>query len=155
MGEKGKPHDGRWSRYPETVLVFAGDPAVSVDLREMVPAPVQKGLRALGLDGPFAVITAFNPRGEDIGDEENSRRAAALESELQSSGDTFLRVDACAPDRSHCECSVALRGTRQRALAMARRWEQISIFWWDGTRFWIFGAISDAEPMALPVDTGA
>jgi hypothetical protein len=74
-----------------------------------------------------------------------------LEAELTSSGDDFVRVDACSPDKSHCECSVAIKGDPERALDLARRWNQIAIFWWDGNQFWLKGAISPGE-LSLPVD---
>jgi len=143
--------DERWSSYPETVLHFAGDPEVMVDLRMEVSPAIRRGLGALGLDAEFAVLTAFNPRGVDIGEEENNRRMKELEAELSSSGDAFVRVDACSPDRSHCECSIALPGDYNRAIDMAKRWEQIAIFWFDGSCFWIYGAIEAIEPIKLPV----
>lgn len=143
--------DERWSSYPETVLYFAGDPEVMVDLRVELSPAVRRGLGALGLDGQFAVLTAFNPRGVDIGSEENDRRMKELEAELSSSGDSFVRVDACSPDRSHCECSVAMSADFDRAIDIAKRWEQIAIFWFDGQSFWIYGAIEAIEPVRLPV----
>jgi len=146
-----KPRDERWGAYPETVLFFAGEPEVMVDLREEVSRPTRDGLKALGLGEPFAVLTAFNPRGVDLGDEENSARMEALERELSSSGDEFVRLDACSPDKSHCECSVALKASRERSLDLARRWEQIAIFWWDGSAFWLYGAITEIEPLKLPL----
>ncbi len=146
-----RPVDERWSRYPETVLIFAGDPEVCVDLREPVPPATKKAMRVLGLGEPFGILTAFNPRGDDIGEEENRKRSQQLESELESSGDEFVRVDACAPDRSHCECSVAVTAPPERVIEMARRWEQIAIFWWDGDNFWIEAGIGDANPVILPV----
>jgi len=63
-----------------------------------------------------------------------------------------VRVDACSPDRSHCECSVALKGTLDRVIDMAKRWEQLAIFWFDGSGFWIYGAIEPIRPIKLPVD---
>ncbi|HVF41324.1 MAG TPA: DUF3293 domain-containing protein [Gemmatimonadaceae bacterium] len=151
QAQSQKPRDERWSRYPETVLIFAGDPEVYIDLREPVPPATKKAMKAIGLGEPFGVLTAFNPRGQDVDEEENAKRSEELENELTSSGDEFVRVDACAPDRAHCECSVALKAPRARVVDIAKRWEQIAIFWWDGSNFWIEGAISDADPMQLPV----
>ena len=121
-----------------------------VDLRVEVSPAIRRGLAALGLN-QFAVLTAFNPRGVDIGEDENNRRMKELEAELASSGDSFVRVDACSPDRSHCECSVALSAEFDRAIDIAKRWEQIAIFWFDGQSFWIYGAIEPIEPVRLPV----
>lgn len=61
-----------------------------------------------------------------------------------------MDVDACSPDRSHCECSVAVVMEQDRALALARELEQVAIFWFDGKRFWILGAIVESDPLMLP-----
>ena len=150
MTDKKKPVDERWSSYPETVLYFEGEAPVMVDLRVEVSSAVRNGLQALGL-AEFAVLTAFNPRGVDISDEENQRRMSQLEAELESVGESFVRLDACSPDKSHCECSVALNASRERAIDIAKRWEQVAIFWFDGGSFWIYGAIDSIEPIQLPV----
>lgn len=139
-----------WGAYPETVCYFKGDPEVMVDLRERVPPATRRGFAALGLGEPFGVLTAYNPGGLEIDEAENSRRAAELESELASLGLRFVRVDCCSPDRSHCECSVAAPAPRDQLLDMARRWEQLAIFWWDGAVFWIHGAMKDGV-IELPV----
>ena len=148
MDQKQKPVDERWSRYPETVLYFTD---VMVDLRIRVEQPVKEGIAALGLDRPFGVLTAYNPRGVDTPQDENERLKKELEAELSSSGDFFIELDACSPDKSHCECSVALVADRSRVIEIARRWQQIAIFWFDGDHFWIYGAISEADPIRLPV----
>jgi hypothetical protein len=150
MSKPTDAREGPWGRYPETVLKFAMEPEISVDLRASVEPPVRDALRAIGLDGRFAVLTAHNPRGETIDREENETRAAELESELRSAGERFMRVDACSPDASHCECSVALMSTLERAIAIARRFEQIAIFWFDGDHFWIARVLSDGPPLKLP-----
>lgn len=146
--EKRKPKDERWSWYPETVLHFRD---VMVDLRIDVTQPIKDGLVALGLDRPFGVLTAYNPRGVDTAQEENEKRQGEMKAELESSGHFFMEIDACSPDKSHCECSVALVADRNRVIEIAKRWEQIAIFWWDQERFWIYGAISEADPISLPV----
>jgi hypothetical protein len=149
-----KPVDattGRWSEYPETILKFAIDPEISVDLRAPLQPPTRKALRSIGLDGKFAVLTAYNPRGENIDEEENRKRLEQLKDELRSGGEKFISVDACSPDESHCECGVAIMTPRERAIAIAERFEQIAIFWFDGSHFWIVGVLTPAAPMVLPV----
>ncbi len=150
MHEKQKPLDERWGSYPETVCFFQSEPEVMVDLRVEVPPATRKDLAALGLGQPFGIVTAFNPRGVELGDQENSRRAEKLESELSSLGLHFVAVDCCSPDRSHCEYSLAVVAPLNDLLAMARRWEQVAIFWWDGQAFWLNGAIRPGE-LRLPV----
>jgi hypothetical protein len=141
MTEKAKPVEPEWGSYPETVCYVQGDEEVMLDLRVPVPSATRDALRALGLAGQFGILTAYNPRGVDLTDEENSLRGAELEAELVSSGFDFVRVDCCSPDRSHCECSVAVVAPKEQLLDMARRWEQIAIFWFDGFGFSIVGAI--------------
>jgi len=151
---KGTPdqHDPDWPKYPETVLDFGTRPAIEIDLRRIPSDDAVAALTAAGFGEPFAIMTAFDPRGKNLSREENEKRQQQLERRLRASRYSFVRVDACSPDKSHCECSVAIKIDRSRALQIAERWEQIAIFWWDRDRFWIYGAISPIDPpVALPV----
>lgn len=150
MDDKPKPINEQWGSYPETVCYFQADEEVMVDLRVPLPPATRNGLSALGLSEPFGILTAFNPRGVDLEDAENSRRASELEAELVSLGMDFVRVDCCSPDRAHCECSVAVVAPKEQLIEMARRWEQIAIFWFDGSLFWIEGAIRPGT-LRLPI----
>jgi hypothetical protein len=103
-----------------------------------------------GLDQPFAIITAFDPEGKDLSRADNDRRKEELDRRLSSLGYDFVHVDCCSPDRSHCECSVAVTMPRQTALDLAREMRQVAIFWFDGKLFWILGALADSDPLMLP-----
>jgi hypothetical protein len=149
---KGTPdqHDPDWPRYPETVLDFAATPRVVIDLRT-IPADGQiESLKAAGLGQPFAIMTAFDPRGKNLSAAENEKRKRALDERLRASGYEFTPVDCCSPDKSHCECSVAVVMPQQKALDLARELEQVAIFWFDGKRFWILGALVETDPLMLP-----
>lgn len=150
MNEKHKAIHEQWGSYPETVCYFQGDEGVMVDLRVPVPPASRKALSAMGLQGKYGIITAVNPRGVDLDDDENSVRASELEAELVSLGLEFVRVDCCSPDRAHCECSVAVVAPKDQLLELARQWEQIAIFWFDGSVFWIDGAIRPGS-LKLPI----
>ena len=143
-------HDPDWPRYPETVLEFAISPAVEIDLRETPSDDKIAALRLAGLDQPFAVMTAFDPRGENLSPAENQKRKQELERRLRSSGHRFTHVDACSPDRSHCERSVAVVMPQEEALDLAREMEQVAIFWFDGKQFCILGALIETDPLMLP-----
>lgn len=121
-----------------------------VDLRVPVLPATRRVLAAIGLGEPFGVVTAFNPRGVELDEAENSRRASELEAEMVRLGLEFMRVDCCSPDRSHCERSVTVTAPREQVLDMATRWEQLAIFWWDGASFWVHGA-TQAGVLRLPV----
>lgn len=150
MTEKQKPRDERWGRYPDTVCYFQGETEVMVDLREEVAPQIRKGLGALGLGEPFGVLTAYNPNGVDLADDENKSRAAELEAELRGVGYRFVPVDCCSPDRAHCEYSLAVIAPKEAVVDMARRFEQIAIFWYDGSSFSLVGATSPGE-LELPL----
>lgn len=143
-------HDPDWPRYPETILSFSTNPPVEIDLRNIPSESAVSQLKAAGFGDTFAVLTAFDPRGRDLSPAENETRKRELDQRLSGSGYKFAHVDACSPDRSHCECSVAVIMPQKEALALARDIEQIAIFWFDGKRFWILGAIVESDPIMLP-----
>ena len=142
--------DPDWPRYPETILEFATTPAVEIDLRKVPSEAAIGALKAAGLGQPFAIMTAFDPRGENLSPAENEKRTKELDARLRSSNYTFARVDCCSPDRSHCECSFAVVMPQEKALDLARELEQVAIFWFDGARFWILGALVETDPLMLP-----
>jgi hypothetical protein len=143
-------HDPDWPRYPETILSFSTSPAVEIDLREIPSARAIADLAAAGFGQPFAVLTAVDPRGRDLSAPENETRRRELDAELAKGGYQFVSVDACSPDRTHCERSVAVMMPQEKAIALARELEQVAIFWFDGKRFWILGALAAVDPLMLP-----
>ncbi len=142
--------DPDWHRYPDTVLHFRADPPVRIDLREPVAPGAIAAMEATGLSGPFAVLTAHDPRGRDEDADVNERRAERLADRLLALKVKFIDVDACSPDGSHCEASVAASIEREQATALAREFEQVAIFWFDGEKFWIVGALARSDPVMLP-----
>lgn len=143
-------HDPDWPRYPETVLTFSTTPRVEIDLRDVPSQHDIANLAAAGFDSPFTVVTAFDPRGRNLSPAENERRKRDLDERLQASGYRFAHVDACSPDRSHCECSAAILMPQEEAIELAKELEQVAIFWFDGQRFWIIGALYETDPLMLP-----
>jgi len=142
--------DPDWPRYPETILSFSTEPVVEIDLREISSERAIADLTAAGFGRPFAVLTAFDPGGRDLSRAENERRRRELDTRLTGEGYKFVHVDACSPDRAHCERSVAVVMSQKKAIELARELEQVAIFWFDGKRFWILGVIVEADPLMLP-----
>jgi hypothetical protein len=143
-------HDPDWPRYPETILSFSTQPMVEIDLREIPSESALAKLEAAGFGQPFAVLTAFDPRGRDLSPAENEKRRRELDRRLTAEGYRFVHVDACSPDRSHCERSVAVVMPQSKAIDLALVLEQVAIFWFDGKRFWIFGVVVETDPFMLP-----
>ena len=150
MNEAPDKHDPDWPRYPETVLTFATRPPVEIDLRKIPSDFALIQLAASGFGEPFAIVTAFDPEGNNLSAAENERRKQELDRRLTSMGYDFVDVDCCSPDRSHCECSVAVTMPREEALDLAREMRQVAIFWFDGKLFWILGALVKTDPLMLP-----
>ncbi len=150
MTSTPEQQDPDWPRYPDTILRFATVPPMEIDLRDIPSAKAVSQLRATGVSDPFAVITAFDPRGRNLSLFENEKRQRDLEQRLKAAGYKFVPVDACSPDQSHCERSVAVTIPQQDAIDIARDLDQIALFWFDGSRFWIVGAIVEADPLMLP-----
>jgi hypothetical protein len=147
--------------YRETILEFQGPPPFRVDLRRPVSATERAALARVGLVEPFAVLTAENPCGEhaddaptaavaDARESRNQRRTARLLDHLEQVGAPAVRVDGVAPGGDHRERCVATPADRAAGVALAKRFEQIALFWFDGRRFWLLPAESDGEPQALP-----
>jgi hypothetical protein len=150
MRSTPEQHDPDWPRYPETILSFSTQPAVEIDLRQIPSEGALAQLRAIGFGQPFAVLTAFDPRGRDLSPAENGKRRRDLDQRLRAEGYRFAQVDACSPDRSHCECSVAVVMSQEKAIDIARKLGQVAIFWFDGKRFWILGVVVETDPLMLP-----
>ena len=150
MTSSPEHHDPDWSRYPETILHFSVEPPLSIDLRAMVTDAGLAGLRRIGLAEPFAVITAFDPRGENLSAEENDQLARRLDARLREMNLKFTRVDACSPDGGHCECSVAVNLPMEAAVRLGAEFGQVALFWFDGAQFWILGALLPTGPIRLP-----
>ena len=123
---------------------------MEIDLRKIPSDSALAQLKAAGFGEPFAIITAFDPQGRDLSDAENKQRKRELDRRISATGYRFMQVDCCSPDRSHCECSVAVTMPPGEALELAREMEQVAIFWFDGKRFWILGGIVETDPLMLP-----
>ncbi|PYO09640.1 MAG: hypothetical protein DMD30_05335 [Gemmatimonadetes bacterium] len=143
-------HDPDWPRYPETILSFSTEPKVEIDLRELPSERTRAQLGAAGFGGPFAVVTAADPCGQDLSAADNEQRRRDLDQRLRVEGYRFAHVDACSPDLTHCESSVAVVMPKEKAIELARELEQVAIFWFDGKRFLILGALIETEPIELP-----
>jgi len=144
--------DPDWARYPETILLFDSRPSLRIDLRSPLSPRERATLAQIVIAGEFAVITASDPQGKDLGSDENAGRTVARENRLRALGHSFIRVAAKSPDGSHREASMAIPTSKAQAIQLAREFGQVAIFWYDGDRFWIVGALADVEPIALPAD---
>ncbi len=151
----------KWAQYPCTVLEFAAPERLRIDLRRPLGAPERAILGSLGLDRPFAVLTAENPMGENAVDKpttaqqaasdgRNDARRAELEAQLRKSGVEFQPCDGVAADGDYREQGVAVVLPREQAVMLARRFGQLAIFWFDGRNFSLVGAVARNPSEKLP-----
>lgn len=151
--------DPSWAQYPCTVLeihsaVPPGSGAsgvIQVDLRSGLTESIARQLRSLGLGDRWAVVTAYNPHGRDRSPDGNEARQEKLIATVRASGVPFLRADGRSPDASHREVGLAVALPQPGAVALAARFGQSAIFWFDGEGFWLVPAATPAEPVRLPV----
>lgn len=144
---------GDWGDFPCTVLHFIGPGVPSIDLRDRVFPDATCALTRLGLAHTFGIVTGQDPMGRIQSTGRNSELAARLQREVAAMNVPFALVDACNPDRSHCEQSFAIAISCDEAVALADRYEQLAIFWFDGNSFWIVPARSLKERVRLPTGT--
>lgn len=142
--------DPSWDAYPHTILEFHAAQTVRIDLRRAVTTADQAALSAIGLNQPFAVLTAYNPTGQTIDEAANRRRTEALRQRLNDRGLLVIPTQGVSPDRRHQETGFAAAMPREEAAAIAKDFGQSAIFWWDGARFWIHPALISNPPRPLP-----
>lgn len=138
-----------WGDFPCTHLHFVTAPELVIDVRGHVTPEIRAGLAAHGLIGAFSVVTAQDPMGRTQPPDVNATLAAKLQDHVATLGVPYAQVDACNPDRSHCEKSVAIALARYEAVRLARDYDQLAIFWFDGDAFWIVPARSSKHAVRL------
>jgi hypothetical protein len=142
--------DPGWDGYGETILEVHGSTIGEVDLASPIGVREIAIFAGAGLAGTFGILTAENPRGLPASPEENARRRALLQAELEEQGVTAVRIDGLSRDRVHREIGVAIRWPMQRVIYLARKWHQSAIYWFDGHDVWLIGALTVAPPIRLP-----
>ena len=165
MGESRDDEREKYDQYPNTILEFLGPPVERVDLRVPLTTATRELVKRVGPGERFAVLTAENPCGENVEDaatarqadareERNERRTGRLEDELDRRGVPYSAVDGVSPDGSYRERCLAIALPRGEAVELARRLEQLALFWYDGSAFWLLPAEVDQEPIRLPPVSG-
>ena len=119
--------------FSRTILELGAD-RISVGVDVPLDAATIRKLQALGVGPTFAVVTPFNPLGRALPDADNLRRLADFRQQLERDGVSMVPADGWSPDRTHLERGMACHCTLEEGLALGRQWEQLAIFWFDGTR---------------------
>ena len=138
-----------WDNFGETVL-HVHNWGRDLDLRKPLAVEDLRFLRGIFSVHCFAVVTAANPGGRLLTIPENERRFAALGAELEQEAIPRWRCDGMSPDGTHIERGYAVELPQELAVALARRHEQLGIFWFDGERMWIVPVLAERTAVMLP-----
>lgn len=142
--------DALWTVYENTILRFAGTSRFAVDLARPLSAGDRAMLAAIGIGTPFAVITAYNPRGRERPAIRNYWRHLRLRISLTTRRTPLVTVSGESADGSHRERGFAAAMSRADAAAIARRFGQLAIYWFDGESFWLDPVLAERAPERLP-----
>lgn len=80
----------------------------------------------------FAVVTACNPHGRILNEQENRKRVEALRQLLTATPFPFFAVTGCSPDQSHAEPGFGIVCGLEDALELATVFDQEAIYWIEG-----------------------
>jgi hypothetical protein len=141
--------DPGWGAYAQTILHVQGHPPIDIDLAHAVSATQRVALSDHGLEGPFGVMTPCNPYGHMAAPGDNAARMTRFLAGLDAAGKRYIRVDGRSPDGRHVETGVALAWSQADVVALARKWQQSAIYWWDGSAVWVIGALTRSRPWRL------
>ena len=143
-----------WGQYPDTILTFPALGGLQIDLRRPVTDVHIAALATLGLRPEYGIVTACDPMGVNHEPDVNRVRTHMLQMEIESLAASHSLVEACSVDGSHCEASFAVAADLTVVTALATRYDQLGIFWFDGISFWIIPARSNNARLRLPVARG-
>lgn len=87
-------------------------------------------LPAAGLPAAFGIVTACNPDGRTVTDEENLQATETLRSALTADGHFFFPVTGGSPDLAHREPGFGvLFKSPEQAVSWGQRYQQEAVFW--------------------------
>jgi hypothetical protein len=123
-----------WVAFQRTTLVIAIEPPLEVGVAGPLEVATRTARFRLHPSGTFAVITPCNPNGAHVSPANNARRLAEFRAELKAREVRSVKADGWSPDRIHVERGNACALSLPAAIALARRWQQLALFWFDGQR---------------------
>jgi hypothetical protein len=143
-----------WGRYPDTVLRFP-EAGLTIDLRRPPSPHALRALADLGLAGSFGVVTACEPLGRPLDESSNVRLTTVLTAVVLDRFPGARLAHGTSPDGSHLERGWAIPAPLEEVRALAARFFQNAVFWFDAGRFSIVPVLAPLPPLALPVGGAA
>lgn len=129
---------GRWELYRRTVIEAETSPGRWTALCGPDAVPTWD------LPSPMYVLTACEPHGIPMPDEENLRANDALAADIQEAGGAYVRCVGTAPDGSHREPGFLVWDiTAEYAQWLGRRHEQDAIYRIDAEELTLVSCVDD------------
>lgn len=96
-----------------------------------------------GVPSRFAIITAWNPDGQDVSEKENATATERLRSDLVKGGHFFFPVTGGSPDFSHAEAGFGvLLPSLEEAVQWGQRFRQEAVFWVEEGRVLVVSCLN-------------
>ena len=80
----------------------------------------------------FGVITACNPHGRIVTEEQNAAATAKLLQHLIETEMALFPVTGCSPDSAHREPGFGITCEAPEIVELGRVWQQEAVFWVEG-----------------------
>ncbi len=77
----------------------------------------------------LCVITACNPFGTTLSNEQNIYRNSELAHDLDAMANDVIELSAGNIDFSYCETSFIFECDKEQAVELGKKWQQNAIFW--------------------------
>ena len=144
------PNDVLWTAYANTLLRIGDRRQIKIDLRLPLSDETRRVLTVLLPEKTFAIVTPFNPGGKRAHSWTNRWRYVRMRAALASRASHFTHADGESPDGAHRERGFAIALGRGDAATLARSYEQLALYWFDGEAFWIDDVRTTRPPQRLP-----
>lgn len=137
------PDDRMWATWLKAHLwIRRGDD----DWLHVVPRPGGETAGDFPFHAPVHLLTAFNPWGRELPDDENDMLQARLARHLEAERIETLHSLGASEDRSWMEPGFALLGVdEERAVAVARRFNQRAVYSWTAKELAVVGALDEGR----------
>ncbi|ALS96987.1 DUF3293 domain-containing protein [Lacimicrobium alkaliphilum] len=98
-------------------------------------------------DWPQAgIVTACNPRGKVLSDNENAALNDKLSNHLHRLSLPYIRLSGCSPDLRHREPSLLVSCTQDQAMSLAGEFKQNAFFWIENDELYLCPCLLQGMP---------
>ena len=104
------------------------------DLWQLYQTTVFALNQRFSLDFNFAIITAYNPKGDNLSCGQNALLDNELQEKINEKGILARSIYGCSPDLSHWEKSWALFTDKTQAIDIAIKFKQNAMYWVEADR---------------------